>query len=137
MINHNDIGRRRCPPRFDDMAVLVITTFLTETVLRGRGNGRPQMRGFRNAANLRNVTGAGSRCPRTDLLQITAAFGKQAVRGTTGLLQSVQAQIIRAAFKQRCLGTDAQGVAYQRQIAMKQLVLQIAGAGRYDYPAPR
>ncbi len=137
MIDHHDVGFLRAPPRLDHEAVVEKRAFRAQAVLRGRGHTRPQRRGLRHLGEFRAITAARAAAPRADRLQIICLRARFELPVLRGLLQPIQAQVIGASFQQRGIDFDAQHRTHPRQIAMEQLILQIARAGGNDHALAR
>ena len=130
VVHDHHVGRERLAARGVDAALVEIRAVATETVVRGRGYQRPEFGILGHFAHFADV--AATRAPRPvgEFLEFRClrAAGKPAFGG--GARQPVMAKIVCPALEQCHAHRNLQGVAYLRQVAVINLVLEMARAGR-------
>ena len=117
------------------MAVLPVRAVLSETVVAGRGHARPDL-GILRDPQLGDVAARRRLRPLLDLLQTTARLRVQVRNVVDRELQTVAAEIVGASLQQGSPHRNAERGPNQRQIAMKQLVLEVARPGGDQDLAP-
>jgi hypothetical protein len=134
VIDHHDVRGLRLAPRGGHVAARVGRTGIAEAVLARRGER--SARGIRvaQALDLRKVPGPGLARPAADARQHARVRrgNPGQLRNRLRQLQPVQAQVVRAALQQRESRRTAECLRDGRQVAVEELVLERARAGRDD-----
>ena len=135
VIDHHHISLLRIAARRHHVALLVIRAVLAETILPRRCDVLPHAGVFRHALELGTVT----RCRRAHALdddaQILHIVARTQARLRLCTFQMVMAHVVGAAFKQGNRNRGLQRAPHSGDVAVKQLILQILGAGREDHLA--
>lgn len=118
------------------MTSLPLGAILSETVVAGRGHDWPDSVILWDR-QLGDVTALGRLGPVLDLLERALRFAIQGGDIRERQLQTVSTQIIGASLEQRRADWDPQGTAHQRQVAMEELILEVARSGGDQHLAPR
>ena len=139
MIDDDDVRGLRLAPRLHDVTAIERRAIRPEAVVARRGHPGPHRICSAQLGEFGDVAAAGDARPRPHLRQCGGDLATQSarVRLLLGEFQSMQAQIVRAPLQQRDAHRAADRRGDGRQIAMKQLVLQRARAGRHDDASPR
>ena len=135
VIDHHDIGLLRLAARLHHEAVLVMRTLLAETVFARRRDHRPHRRRFRHAREFGLVAGARDLREAHDVLQIRGFLARRQTAVIRGALQIVVAQVVRAALEHGDRYRHRERVAHGRNVALKELILQMLRAGGDDHLA--
>ncbi|EDT08605.1 hypothetical protein BgramDRAFT_4758 [Paraburkholderia graminis C4D1M] len=135
VIHHHDVGLLRLAARLHHEAVLVMRTLLAETVVARRRDHRPHRRRFRHAGELGFVAGSRDLREADDVLQIRGFLARRQAAVIGRALQIVVTQVIRAALEHGHRHGHRQCVAHGRNVALKELVLQVLGARGDDHLA--
>ena len=135
MIDDDDVGRLRVAPRLHDVATIERRAFRAEAVVARRGHPRPHRIGIAELRELGDVALPRRARPVAHFRQAARDFLAQAARSSLllGELEPMHAQVVRAALQQRDAHRPADRARDRRQIAMEQLVLQLARAGGDDH----
>ena len=133
MVDHGQVRVRGAAPGAEHETVIVKIAVLVQAVIDGGNTGRPHGGVFRDMRQFGQVAAGGALRPGADIGQVSPSLLVQPPRVILCLFQPVQAQVIGPSFQQRNIERPPDGLAHQRQVAGKQLVLQVLGAGRDDH----
>ena len=136
VVDHHQIRLLSPPTRFHQVTLVVVGALLSQTVFGTGGHQRPDGGILRDPRHLGDIAGAGAAGPAANVLQLLTLFSGQAKPFRQGLREPMAAQIIGPALEQGHGNRPGQCLAYQRQIPVKQLILQVLGAGGDDHLAP-
>ena len=136
MIDDHDVGFLRRAARLEHVAAREIGAARAGAVLPRGADVRPQRVGIGEWRQLCEIAAAGR--PATSRARVQYRLGR---RGQQRLLprelrQPRPAQVIGPSLEQRDPRRAPQGPGQQRQVAVIQLVLQRARAGRYQHSQP-
>ena len=137
MVDHDDVGFQCAAPGLEQRAAAEMRTTLAETVLARRTDLRAQRMSFSEFGQLGQIAAARHRRPVADARQQRVGGGRQQIALPSDVLEPGPAQIVAAAFEQRNPGGSSEGCRQQRQVAMKQLILQSARASRNQHAQSR
>ena len=132
MIDDHHISGLRALACLHHEALVPERAFAAEAVVGGRSDQRQQRRILGQRVEFGQIAHSRAPAPGDDALELGDLFLAREAGLALAFFQPVFAQIVRAALQQRGLDADAQRIAYPRQIAVIQLILQRAGAGRDD-----
>ena len=137
VIDHHQIRRLGLPPRLIHMAILQQRAVRTQAIVGGGCHPGPNAAVFGDIRNLGQIAGMGHRSPIADAGQMSCLLPTGQATRAAHLLQTIETQVIRPPLEQGGLRRPAQSLGNQGQVLVKQLVLQIAGAGGNDDLAAR
>ena len=134
MVDDQHIRRQRLAAGLGDEAIAQVRAFLAQTVVDGGSHARPDQRGFRDTADLGDIAVTGAPRPGADAAQLGDLLARTQAPAFLGGLPAIVTEIVAAPLQQRDPRRHFQRLAHHRQIPLKQLILQVAGAGRDDDP---
>ena len=137
MVDDDEVRRLRVAPCRHHMTARVVRTALTQAVIAGRGDLRPDRLGLGHAGHFGKIARLRDRGPRLEPRQQRLGCRdalKHALRELA--LEAVGTKIITAPFQERDPGGTAERAGDQRHILGVELVLQCAGAGRDQHAPP-
>ena len=127
MVDHDHVGRGGVAARVHHMTALEIRTTRAEAVFHGGGDARHQRIGLVAESEFGDFAAAGRGQPLPDPHQ---ALDLHAIaRIVERPLGAIDASVVAAPLEQRAPHRYAQRLRHARQVTMKQLVLQVLGAG--------
>src|SRR5262245_22644681 len=139
MVDDDDVGSLRLAARIEHTARLELRAGRTQAVLAGRRHPRPDRILLADVGELDDVTVPRDGSPGLDARQQLRYIAANATR--PGLLrrklQAMPAEVVRASLEQRHPDRAPERGAYRRQVAVIELVLQSARAGRDDHASAR
>ena len=132
VVDDDDVGGERVPPRLHDEAAVEVPALAPEAVVARGGRERPGRRVLGHVSELRLVARARLRGEARDPLQVARglAGGEPAVLEVA--FEMVRADVVGAALEQRHGHRQPERLADRREIAVEELVLERLGAGRND-----
>src|SRR5579862_5573117 len=133
MVHHDEIGFLRRASRLDHEAIAKLWALRAKAIFGGRGNARPQRRLLHNLGEFAAIPAARALAPLAYRLQLRDLLTRCQTTVLGCLLEAMQTQIVGAALEQARAQARAKHLAYARQIAVKQLILQCLRAGRHDH----
>ncbi len=133
VVDHGQVRVRGAAPGAEHETVIVKIAILVQAVIDGGNTGRPHRGILRDVRQLGQVAAGGALRPGADIGQVSPPLLVQPARVGLCLFQPVQAQVIGPSLQQRNIERPPDGLAHQGQVAGKQLVLQVPGAGGDDH----
>ncbi len=132
VIDDDQFGFLRAPPGRQHVALAVPVAVRAEAVLGGRGDTRPDRRVFGYAGQFGDVAAAGAAGPVLYACELIEFVTRREAPFGARDRQPVVAEIIGAAFQLGDLDRQIDRLAHGRQIAVKELVLKMPGAGGHE-----
>ena len=129
MVHHHDVGLLRHAARLDQVTLAVSRAILAQAVVCGGGDQRPDPGIFRHRAELGDVAALGGVRPVAHRQQPAEHFLVVAARVVQRVFHAMHAQVVGAPLEQRDPRRAGHRLDHARQVAQKQLVLQVARAG--------
>ena len=135
MVDHHHVRLGGTPARLRDVASVEHGTLRPEAVVRRRGDRAPDRIVLREVVHLREVAARRPGGPSREAGGPRGHAGRDEPAGGQHLFVAPAAEVVRAALEQRDARVASESAADERQIALEQLLLKMAGAGGDHDPA--
>ena len=136
VIDDHQVGFLGGTAGLQHMALGKPLALLADAVFRGRGYARPDGGGLGHTGQLGDIAAASASRPVKNALQLIGLMACRQTPFAARCRQTMLTQIVGTPFQQRRAQRYAQCRLHRRQVTVKQLILQMPGAGRNDNLAP-